>query len=412
MEQQRNKVCGADIHKRFLIATILSRDGVKITQRFRMTIEDLLKFKEWVIDNGCEQVAIESTGTYWYPLQAVLEGSIDLILAHPYKIKHIPGKKTDQLDSEWIAELCLNGLIEPSRVFPKEDRELRRLTRAREGYVKQMTQEKNKIHQALDSSCIKLSSVLSDIFGGSGRYVLNGLLEKRNIEDLLEGIPSKRVKKKAEQIREAIKSNLEISQVFLIKQSLMLVDQIQNIISEIDEEIKIKISGRKGDLAIALSVPGMAFVSATAILAEIGNYNDFDKPEKLAAWCGLVPSLYQSADKCLLGGITKQGSRHIRRMLVEVAFAISRTKNCRLSQFFLKIQAKKGPKVAAVALARKVLCILHHLLVNKEKYEEIGFKKWRVSKFEPTRPPKEISLIEMIDLVIEAGYQVKKRDVR
>ncbi len=125
---------------------------------------------------------------------------MEVALAHPYKIKHIPGKKTDQLDSEWIAELCLNGLIEPSRVFPKENRELMRLTRARESYVKQMTQEKNKIHQALDSSCVKLSSVLSDIFGGSGRYILNGLLDKRNVKDLSEGIPSKKVKKKADQI--------------------------------------------------------------------------------------------------------------------------------------------------------------------------------------------------------------------
>ena len=161
---------------------------------------------------------------------------------------------------------------------------------------------------------------------------------------------------------------------------------------------------------IALSVPGIGFISATAILAEIGNYSDFDSPEQLAAWSGLVPSLYQSADKCILGSITKQGSRHIRRMLVEVAFAISRTKDCRLNQFYLKIQAKKGPKVAAVALARKVLCILYHLLVNKEDYEEEGFKKWRTPKFEPAGPSKEISLQEMINLVIEAGYFVKKCD--
>lgn len=127
---QKNKVCGADIHKRFLIATTLSKDGQKETRRFRMDIEDLVEFRVWVTENECEQVAIESTGAYWYPVQTALEGSVDLIVAHPYKIKHIPGRKTDIGDSEWIAELCLNGLIEPSRIFPKEDRELRRLTRA------------------------------------------------------------------------------------------------------------------------------------------------------------------------------------------------------------------------------------------------------------------------------------------
>jgi transposase len=222
------------------------------------------------------------------------------------------------------------------------------------------------------------------------------------------GFLLRRSKKKADQIREAIKSQLEISQIFLIRQPLLLIDQIQKILDEIDDEIRNRISRRKGDLAILMSIPGMGFISATTILAEIGGYSDFDKPEKLAAWCGLVPSLYQSADKCMLGRITKQGSRHIRRMLVEVAFAISRTKDCRLKRIFLKIQVKKGPMVAAVALARKVLCILHHLLVNREMFEEEGFKKWRIPKFKLAITSKEMSLKEIIDFVVRAGYVVKK----
>jgi transposase len=114
-----------------------------------MTLDDLLKFKSWVIENQCEQVAVESTGVYWIPIHAVLEVAVDLIVANAYKIKHIPGRKNDQIDSEWLATLCLNGMIDPSRILPKEDRELRRLTRAREGYVNDMTREKNRIHYAL-----------------------------------------------------------------------------------------------------------------------------------------------------------------------------------------------------------------------------------------------------------------------
>ena len=189
MEPQMNTVCGIDVHKRFLIATILSRDGTKDIQRFSATLEDLLTFRDWLIENGCEQAAIESTGIYWHPVHAVLEGKIDLIVANAYKIKHTPGRKTDISDSEWIAELCLNGMIEPSRIFPKDDRELRRLTRAREGYVKQMTQEKNKIHHSFDSACIKPASVVSDIFGKSRMYLLNGILEGKDIDEIVEGIP-------------------------------------------------------------------------------------------------------------------------------------------------------------------------------------------------------------------------------
>ena len=166
----------------------------------------------------------------------------------------------------------------------------------------------------------------------------------------------------------------------------------------------------KNDLAIAMSIPGTGFVSATAILAEIGNYTDFEKPEQLAAWCGLVPSLYQSAEKTILGGITKQGSKHIRRMLIQVAYAISRTKDSKLKKFFLRIQAKKGSKVAAVALARKVLCILHHLLINQEMYLEDRDKKNMHHK--PLIPPSpiEMSIQEMIDCIVRAGYVVTKSD--
>ena len=144
-------------------------------------------------------------------------------------------------------------MIEPSRIFPKDDRELRRLTRAREGYVKQMTQEKNKIHHSLDSACIKLASVVSDIFGKSGMYLLNCVLDGKDIDEIIQGIPSRRLKKKADQIKEAIKSRLEISQIILIRGSLSLMRSIQERIDERDGEISARMQNRRNDLAIALS---------------------------------------------------------------------------------------------------------------------------------------------------------------
>jgi len=119
MEAQKNIVCGADVHKTFIKATILSRDETKLVSRFGMTLDEILRFKNWVLNNKCEAVALESTGVYWIPIYTVLEGSIEVILANAYKVKHTPGKKTDKRDSKWLAELCLNGMIEPSRIFPK-----------------------------------------------------------------------------------------------------------------------------------------------------------------------------------------------------------------------------------------------------------------------------------------------------
>ncbi|MDD1752846.1 MAG: IS110 family transposase [Methanotrichaceae archaeon] len=411
METQKNKVCGADIHKKFLIATILSRDGTKIVERFGMTIDDLLRFKNWVMENQCEQVAVESTGTYWIPIHTVLEDTIDLIVANAYKIKHTPGRKTDISDSEWLAELCLNGMIEPSRIFPKADRELRRLTRAREGYVNDMTREKNRIHHSLESCGIKLSSVLADIFGKSGRYLMNSLMDGVGIEEILEGIPVKRIRKKADQIKESIRGSLDTTQIILIRGSLEQIESIQKRIAELDKEIKIRVASRKEELNIATSIPGIGFTAAAIILAEIGDFKDFDKPEQLASWAGLVPAVYQSADKLVTGRITKHGSRHIRRILVEVAQVIARTNRSKLKRFFLRVQAKKGHNVAAVALARKVLCILHHLLTNREMYqdENIKTKKTKSVEIESSPVQAEMRLEEMIRSLVKAGYEVRNR---
>jgi len=411
MEMVRNKVCGADIHKKFLVATILSIDGTKISERFGMKLDDILKFKEWVLENNCEQVAVESTGVYWVPIYTVLEDKIEVIVANAYQIKHTPGRKTDQRDSEWIAELCLKGMIEPSRIFPKEDRELRTLTRARENLVNNSTQMKNRIHQALESSCIKISSVLSDIFGKSGRYILDGLLEGKTIDEILVGIKSKKIRKKDQELREAIKNSLDLAQILVIRICLELMEEIQKKIKNLDTEIMSRIERMKEDVEIAMSIPGIAFTSASSILAEIGNYRDFENGNKLAAWCGLVPAVYESANKRIIGSITKQGSKHVRRMLVQVAHAISRTRNSRLKSFFLRLKAKKGTKVAVVALARKVLCILHHLLVNREMYEESGNLKPKPLKFDRTSSPIQITEQDMIDTLVKAGYIIKKMDI-
>ena len=402
-----NIVCGADIHKRFLVATILSRDSIRHVKRFAMTIDGLSEFRDWVMSKGCERVAVESTGRYWVPVYSILEGTIEVIVANAYKIKHIPGRKTDLNDSEWIAELCLNNMIEPSRIFPKESRDLKNLTRARESYVNELTREKNRIHQALESCSIKLSSVLSDIFGKVGCYILNGLLEGKDVDDLLENLPVNRLKKKADQIYDAIKGGLDSTQILLIQGSLEHMKAIQKRIDVLDLEIRRRAASRRDDLAILMSFPGIGFTSAVTILAEIGNYRDFKAAERLASWCGLVPSVYQSADKLVTGCITKRGSRHIRWILVEVAHAIARTKNSELKRFFLRIRAKKGYNVAIVALARKVLCIIHHLLINREMYEDGVTRKGKSVVLDEI-PSAQISLREMINCLVNAGYEVSK----
>jgi transposase len=411
MSGKREIACGVDVHNKFIVATILSSDGLRLQDRFDTTLDDLLKFKDWLKENGCHKVAMESTGNYWIPIYNVLEGSVNFILANAYQIKHIPGRKTDTLDSEWLAEICLKNLISPSRIFTRDHRELRSLTRSREGLIKVRTKIKNWVTHELEASCIKLSSKLSDIFGKSGRHIVDGLLNGIDLDKILESIPSRRIRAIKDEIRGIIQANLSPSQIFLIQSHLNMIDSFTKQIAEIDAKISGLISLRKEDLRIALSMPGMGIISASAILAEIGDFRDFSSPDKLAAYCGLVPSVYQSAGKLINGHITKHGSPHIRAMLTEVAHAIMRSKqNSRLKKFFLRIKARRGVKIGVVALARKVLCILYHLLMNQELYQDELLSKPRNNKHLSVHPAISMSIDEMIETIIKAGYEVRRNE--
>jgi len=411
MSGKREIACGVDVHNKFIVATILSSDGLKLQDRFDTSLKELLRFKDWLKENGCHKVALESTGNYWLPIYHVLEGSVNFILANAYQIKHVPGRKTDTLDSEWIAEICLKNLISPSRIFCRDHRELRSLTRTRESLMKVRTKIKNRVTHELEAACIKLSSVLSDVFGKSGRHIVDGLLNGMDLEEILETIPSRKIKANKEEIRGTIQANLSSLQIFLVRSHLDMIDAITKQVAEIDAMISDHISSRNEDMRIALSMPGMGFVSASTILAEIGDFRDFSSPDKLAAYCGLVPSVYQSAGKLINGHITKHGSPHIRSMIIEVAHAIIRTRrDTRLKKFFLRIKARRGTKIGVVALARKVLCILYHLLIHQETYHDDLLGKTRTIKHPCAHSVISMNLDEMIKTIIKAGYEVRKNE--
>jgi transposase len=275
-----------------------------------------------------------------------MEGKVEFVLANAYQIKHIPGKKTDMLDSEWIAELYLKNLIKPSRIFSKNYRDMRSLTREREALIKVRTQLKNRVHKILDSCCIKLSSVVSDSFGKSGRHIVNGLLKGKSMVEIISGIPSRRIRNKKDQLIAAVRTSLEPAQIFQIQSLLHVIDGVSKEIEEVNREIRRDSASLKEDLGIAISMPGMGFTSASVIISEIGDYRDFKTSEQIASYFGIVPSVYQSADKLNTGAITKHGSPHLRRMLVEVAHAIVRSKTeSKLKRFFLRIKARAKESV-------------------------------------------------------------------
>jgi transposase len=410
MQPHYKCVCGVDVHKEFLQVCIFRRDEDPKIFRVFNTFSGVQELKQRVEEEGCECIACESTGVYWYRLYLAFEGQTRVIVGNAYQIKSIPGRKTDVRDAQWIAELAMNGLINPSRVFPKNDRELRELTRSRESTVKSRTQIKNRIHRILDSAGIALSKGVKDIFGKSGVHLIWGLLNRANTENIITTLPSARVKKKADLLREILSSSLSDLQIILIKKNLDMMVHINEHIQTLDEQIIARMLERDSirDVEIACSIPGVSVTTAVTVLAEIGDYRDFENAEKLASWAGLVPSVYQSAGKNCSGKITKHGSEHLRWILVQAAKAAGRTVNTTFRKFFNRIAYRKGGNTATVALARKILCILWHLLINKELYVD------PLKNTKSTKPPivqkfsknSRSDVQQAIDFIIECGFRV------
>ncbi|MCZ7368914.1 MAG: IS110 family transposase [Candidatus Methanoperedens sp.] len=404
------KSCGIDVHKAFLSATILTQTGIKDTREFSTSLEGLLDLRNWIVENDCQRVAIESTGIYWIPTYTMLEGKVETIVANPLQIKYIPGRKTDDLDSEWIAEVCLNGQIKPSYVPCREIRDIRELTRTHVKLNQAITAFKNRVHKILQRAGIRISVVLSDIFGKSGTIILNGILDGKSIEQIFGELKSKRIKATEAEIKEAIKGELSQSDIFVVKECLETIGFLNTKLKEVDSRTLQSLTGMKKEMEILMSINGIGFTTAAGVLAEIGNITVFPKPKSLVSWSGLAPAVNESAGKSSNSHITKRGNKYLRTFLVLAANSIAIGKPNKLRFFYQRLQAKKGRKKAIVALARKLACIVHHLLTNNEKYSEEEMKEKKI-KLPKLIPMQDLDFEEMIGILCEAGYTVNKSSV-
>ncbi len=399
------KAGGIDVHRDTLVASIVSETEEFVTRTFKATNEGHVKLLAWLQENGCGRVLFEATGVYWYALYLALYQSIEVVVANPWHVKCIYGVKTDERDSRWLALVCLKGLAKPSRVFTGEYYEFRELSRHRSTMVKMRTALKNRVHRQLQLCNVKLSSVFTDCYGKKGRRVLEELLAGKPLEEILGDKKLRLSVAKKEELREAIRNGLDVLSVEAIRRNLEAIDYLGGEIKVVEAQMGEMGAVWKKQLRFVASVPGVGFLGAHMILAEIGDVRDFETGEKLAAYFGIVPSVYQSGGKTYTGRLTKHGSPQMRHILVEVAHVVGRMK-CRLGRYYQRLKERKGAGVAAVATARKILCLIHHLLINEESYQEEGMKKKQLRRL--ARVQVETSLEEALDIVQKAGYIVKK----
>jgi transposase len=376
-----NKACGLDIHKLFFIATILSRSGEKQQQRFNRDDEGILALKNWVISEKCDVVACESTSDFWVPIHDSLVKHLPVIVGNARDMKVFTHKKTDKIDSEVIAQLALNNMIQPSRVFPKGHREFRSYVRLRLTLVQKRTDIKNEAHSILASEMLNLKNVLTDIFGKNGRMILSGISSGKTVDQIIASL-SPNVRKKSDQIREILDREISQNVALRLQICLKLIKSLDDEIEALEKEIfNYAYKNHKREMEILMSVPGIGELGAATLIAEISTFKDFSSGNKLASWLGIVPNVYQSADKFYNGRITKRGSKVARWILTQIAQAAARKKNSRLKEFFNRKKKSIGHAKAIIALARKIATIIWHLITNDEMYkDETGYQKGEIQK--------------------------------
>ena len=303
MDVLNRKCAGMDVHQEsIVVCTLLTNEDGQVeseTRTFGTMTKHLFELLKWLESNGVTHVAMESTGIYWKPVYNILEGFFDVTLANAKRIKNVPGRKTDVSDAEWIAKLLRVGLIERSFVPPEDLRELRDLCRLRKKRLGNLTAEKNRIQKYLECGNIKLGTVASDVFGVSGRNLLDRLLAKGYIEaaDIEAGVKGK-LRGKKSQIADSLFGTITPHQLDLIRDCWEHIEYLEKSIENLEQKIDAHLAPYQEQYKLLQTIPGVSEATAAALLAEIGvNMDQFPSADHLASWAGVAPGNHESAGK-------------------------------------------------------------------------------------------------------------------
>lgn len=376
MEVIHERCAGLDVHKKSVFGCAIwpGEKGVKEQEirSFGTMTADLLQLADWLKQHGVTHVAMEATGVYWRPVWAVLEGQFELMLVNPHHIKAIPGRKTDAKDSEWIADLLQYGLLRGSFVPPSEIQDLRDLTRYRTELVQAQNGVDNRIQKLLEQCNIKLSSVASDTLGLSGRLMIEAMIKGEADPERLADLAQRALRKKMPELRLALAGRVRDHHRFLLKEFLDEWKALEQRIGRIEEEIDQRMTPFEAAVQLWESIPGVNHVSACNLVAEVGvNMAQFPSAHHLASWAAVCPGNHQSAGK-RLSGTTRDGNKWLRRTLCQVAWAVTRKKDCYLSAQFKRLAARRGVKRAVMAVAHSMLVIGYAMLKTGRSYQELG----------------------------------------
>jgi transposase len=366
-------IVGLDVHLATVEACLRVQRGRKVTRerrQFGTTVPELLKLLDWLVAAGCPVAIIESSGVYWKPVFNILEGGLDVWLVNAYHAKAVAGYKTDRLDAERLAELGAHGLLRPSFIPPAPIRELREVTRYRKSLVQAKTSEINRAEKVLEAANIKLSTVVSDILGVSGRAMMRALIAGERNPATLAAFAKGSLRGKTEELIPALTGRFMAGHGFLLTQILDHIEYLEERIDAISEEVARLCEPFHEAIDLLMTIPGVGPVTAEAIVAEIGlDMSRFPSAHHLASWAGVCPGNHETAGK-RRSGRTRKGNRWLRGALAEAAWAASRTKGSEYQALFrrLAFARGKGKKKARVAVSHAMLIAVWHILKDMTPY--------------------------------------------
>lgn len=398
------RCCGIDVHKKNVTVCVLPPIGKpeeEVRKRtFRTFTRDLKQLRTWLKNCKVTEIAMESTGQYWRPVWNILEEHFEkLILVNPQHIKGLAGHKTDPKDAQWIASLLETGKLKGSLVPPREIRELRDLTRQRVNLLEDLNRAKNRIEGLCQTGNIKISSVATDLFGLSGRTMLKALVEGKRDAGWMADYARGTLRGKKRELELALEGSFTENQRWLLSKELNQVEWLEIQVQVMEQEIERRIATVEEPMRRVMTIPGIDRRTAWTIVAEIGvDMSVFEDAKHLASWAGLCPGNRESGGK-RMSGRTRKANRYIRRGICQAAWAASHTRNTYLSAFYWRMQARKGPQKAVMALAHHMITIVYNVLARGEEYVELGG-----DYYDQRSKPKVVS--RMVSRLMKLGYQV------
>ena len=375
MELLHPRCAGLDVHKDVVMACarIQVREYAKHpTAEFSTTTPGLLALADWLEEHQCTQVAMEATGVYWKPVWHVLEGRLELLLVNPAHARNVPGRKSDVSDAHWLADLLAHGLIRSSFVPPAPIQELRDLTRTRRQLVHEIARHVLRIQKTLEDANLKLTGVISNLLGTSGRAILQALIAGETDPERLLAHTTGKLKAPRERLLDGLRGVVTDHHRFMLKLQLRQIDSLESGIRQLERQMEKLLRPFRERVEQLVTIPGVSDVVAQVLIAEIGlDMTRFPTACHLVSWAGLCPRMDESAGKRRSNRV-RQGAPWLKTTLVMAGWAAASARDTYLRAQFQRLKTRRGPKKAVVAVAASILTAAYYILRDHVPYHDLG----------------------------------------